>query len=222
VADLTLTYSDLLDAIRERRFPSSSPAAQWLAAAYADVWNAHNWTFKEVSRAAFYTTADGTSTGAASPTPLMPAAFGRARALYDDQGCALVELDQGEFERRYTPYLTPSVVTGRPEAFMVVNRQITLAPTPDSKYAFTLSYRRRLATRTAGGAVQAGFFQNNTDLPLWDDHHYLLVLRAKLIGLRDRSDPTASDLQGEYGQLLEAMREDYTVATARRQLPAWR
>lgn len=214
---LTLTYADQRAAIYERRFPTSSPVSQWLAAAYLDVWNSHPWTFKDVSREQWYTTDTGLVGGAPAQQPLMPAAFSRVTGLYDDQGYELLQLTQHEFEHAYAPITS----TGKPEAFSVVNRRIILGPAPDSAYPFQVSYRRRLATRTAALTVQTGFYQADTDLPLWDDHHYLLVLRAKLIGLRDRSDPTAADLQAEYAGLLEAMREDYGTAVWGRQLAAW-
>jgi hypothetical protein len=210
VSGTVLNYGELRTAIQENRFPSSDPISDWLGAAYSDVWNAANWTFKRVSRANLYTTADGLSSGTPSATPSMPAAFADITSgVFDDTGCKLKQLTEFEFERLLTEQ-TPT--TGRPSHFMVVNRQITFWPTPASAYLFKVSYRRRLATRTSVGAVQAGFFQNDTDLPLWDDHHYLLVLRAKLIGLRDRSDPTASDLEGEFSRLLSAMQTDYVEA----------
>lgn len=220
MADLTLAYSDLTAAIYERRFPSSAPVSQWLAAAYADVWNAAQWNFKRVSRASFYTTADGLVGGTASATPLMPTALSRVTLLLDDQGNEVEQLDEEQFERRFTEQ---TASTGKPQAFTVVNKQIILWPTPDAAYLFKLSYRRRLATKTAGGTVQAGFFSADTDLPLWDDHHYILVTRSKIIGLRDRSDPTASDLVEEYQRALEAMIEEYVDGNPPGdQLPAWR
>lgn len=219
---LTLSYADQRDAVQERRFPSSTAATyipQWLAAAYADVWNAEEWTFKRVTRATWYTTADGTSTGTATATPEMPSDFARPRFLYDDQGNELRWLDEREFDSRYAG----DASTGRPSAYKTVNRQITLWPTPVAKYAFTLSYKRRLSTRTAGGTVQVGFYQADTDIPLWDDHNYILVVRAKIIGLRDRSDPTSADLVDEYQRLLAAMVEEYAEETPMEaQLPAWR
>jgi hypothetical protein len=216
---LSLSYADLKSAIRERRFPTSSPVEQWLAAAYTDIWTSADWTFRKVSRATFYTTADGLSGGTPSATPLMPSAFSQIIGLYDEQGSKLQQLAEEEFERYFTE-ATPS--TGHPDTFTVINRQVILYPTPAAAYAFKISYKRRLATRTNAGVVQAGFFVADTDIPLWDDHHYLLVLRAKLIGLRDRSDPTASDLEGEFGRLLDAMREEYIDSLpVGAHLPSW-
>jgi hypothetical protein len=224
LASLTLSYADLRSAISERRFPGSSATAitQWLAAAYADVWNAGNWTFKKVTDAAFYTTTDGLVGGTPTVTPKMPADFASVINLLDDYGDALHEVDQWDFERYYTDP-NNSIQLGRPHTFTVVNRQIQLYPKPQSAYLFTLSYERRLSTRTSTGTVQAGFFVLDGDLPLWDDHHYLLVLRARILGLRDRSDPTASDLLQEYAALLDAMRNEYQEQSpVGEQMPAYR
>ena len=220
MADLTLTFADQKAAVAGDRIPTTQPISQWLAAAYTDIWNAGKWTFKKVSRENFYTTADGTSTGAASATPDMPAAFGEMIALLDDQGFELTWLTETEFESQYTE---ANATTGRPSVFTVVNRQIQLWPTPDAAYLFKVSYKRRLATRNSSGVVQAGFYQADTDFPLWDDHHYILVLRAKLLGLKSLADPTADMLEGEFGRLLDAMTEDYTEKLPRGyQMPSWR
>jgi len=208
----TLVAGDRLGSVEDQ-----VPA--WLAAAYTDVWNAAKWTFKRVSREAFYTTADGTSGGTPTATPVMPAAFASIRALVDDQGDALTQLAEFDFESRYTADTT----TGRPCYFMVVDRQITLWPTPDAAYLFSLSYNRRIATRTASGDDQEGIYQVDGDLPLWDDHHYILVTRAKIIALKNLTDPTAQMLQDEYGRLLDAMMDEYIEALPRGyQVPAWR
>lgn len=206
-------------AVRERRFPTSSPITDWIKAAYADIWNAKNWSFKYLTNQTFWTTSDSLSSGSASQTPKMPTDFSRVTSLYDDQGYELRWLEQADFERNWTNVTS----TGRPCEFTVVNNRIILGPTPNAAYSFDLSYRRRLATRNSSDTVQAGFFQADTDKALWDDHDYVIVIRAKIIGLRDRSDPTAGDLEGEYVRLLEAMAEEWIVSRPRgAQLPAWR
>lgn len=219
---LQLTYSQILTAVREERFPASSPADQWIAAGYLDIWNSGEWTFKRVDLATFWTTADGLSNGTPDETPLMPAAFAKAIVLLDDTGSEVTQVRQDDLNAMFTDPVS-SVVTGRPQVYAVSNRQIALYPKPDRAYQFRLSYRRRVATRQTGGAVQAGLFQADTDLPLWDDHHYIIVVRARILGLRDRSDPTNSDLLDDYGMMLAAMREEYMeelpIGT---QAPAWR
>lgn len=219
---MSLSYSDQVSAVQENRFPSSTATTaipQWLEAAYGDVWNASRWSFKRVSRASWYTTDTGLVGGTATATPDMPDAFGRVDGVFDADGCKLKELTPGEFDYRYAADTT----TGIPDTFTVVGRQITLYPTPTSALLYTLSYHRRLSTRTSAGVFQAGFYVADSDIPAWDDHHYILVIRAKIIGLRDRSDPTAGDLEGEYARLLEAMRSDYVETLPRgTRLPAWR
>ncbi len=213
-----MNYLDITNAVFERRFPSTSPVEDWVRAAYADIWQSSDWTFKHVFQEQWYTSTDGTSGGAATAQPKMPAVFAQVENLYDQNGCELQWFSPDDFAAAYTP-----AVSGQPESFTVVNRQIILGPTPAGAYPFLISYRRRLCSRDSSGAVKNGFMSQNEDQPLWDDHHYLIVLRAKMIGLRDRSDPTADDLQGEYSGLLEAMRAEYTLESPPGlQLPAWR
>jgi hypothetical protein len=181
------------------------------------VWNAHPWAFKRVKGATWYATTDGTPGGTPTATPMMPTAFARARLLFDENGNEVQELPPDEFER----VLAPVSATGTPEAWTTVGRQIWLGPAPAAGYKLTLSYRRRLATRTAALTVREGFFVAGDDVPLWDDHHYLLVMRAKLIGLRDRSDPTADDLEGEFARMLEAMKEEYGEKNSGVTAPGW-
>lgn len=219
MADLTLSFADQRIAVYERRFPASANVTQWLAAAYTDVWNAARWTFKRAYRETWYTTDTGLVGGTATAAPDMPDTFAEVHKLFDNNGSQLVERQPDDFDYR----IAGPTITGVPSEFTVVNRQIHLYPTPTSALAFTISYRRKLCTRTAAGLFQTGFYTQDTDIPAWDDHHYLLVLRAKIIGLRDRSDPTAGDLEEEYARLLEAMRADYVETLPRgTQVPAWR
>lgn len=216
---LNLNYGQLKTAVAGDRLGAvEDTIPQWIADAYVDIWNGPNWTFKRVSGETWYTTDDGTSTGVASASPKMPVAFASVTTLEDDQGCELVELTQSDFEAKYTADLT----TGRPCHYMVVNRQIRVWPIPDAAYAFFISYNRRLATRDSSENVQEGWFKVDDDLPLWDDHHGILVIRAKIIGLKSVTDPTYGPLQDEYGRLLEAMVDEYVAALPRGfQAPAW-
>lgn len=211
-----LTRADLVTAILGRRFPAATQttnARRWLATAYADVWHAADWTFKRVSRATLAVTAG-------DETPTMPAAFADAIKLYDDLGNEIPRLSQEVFEQRYAS----SIVAGErstPDAFAVVDRQIILGPRPVSSANFLLSYRRRLASRTATLAVQAGIMALDTDFPLWDDHHSILIPRAQSIGLVELSDPTWQLAQQQYQLELERMIEDYTTPIVGQWGDAW-
>jgi hypothetical protein len=207
----SLTYQALQNAVLGRRFPAATQtdnAKRWLSTAYTDVWTAVDWTFKRVSRQAL------TMTNADS-TPTMPADFGQVLDLYDDSGVPLVHLGQDEFEGTYGDVLINSQ-TGLPEAYMVVNRQIHVAPLPTGT-TFYLSYVRRLSHRQANGDVAAGFMIEPDDYPLWDDHHALLIPRAVSIGLQEINDPTWSGPQEEYERQLARMERDYVVEYPARQ-----
>lgn len=197
-----LTYLNLQDAVLGRRFNPNTQRAnakRWLATAYADVWTAADWTFKRVSRADLALTD-------ADPTPVMPTDFADAIALYDDSGYELQRLSEEVFEHRYANVLVQSQ-TGTPEAFMVVGRQITVAPLP-SATTFTLSYYRRIAHKDTNGAIVEGYMTSETDYPLWDDHHSVLIPRAMALGLMEINDPTWTPLMDEYQRQLSRMIED--------------
>lgn len=199
-----LNFVTLQDAVLGRRFPAASQrtnAKRWLATAYADVWAAEEWTFKRVSRATISFTSGDT-------TPTMPADFQDAIDLFDQTGFPLKRYSQEEFEERYADVLVASS-GGSPEAYTVVNRQIEVAPIPGVSTSFRLSYRRRLASRTAAGVVQAGMMAIDSDYPFWDDHHAVLIPRAIALGLQELNDPTWQDPQAEFERQLERMKDDY-------------
>ena len=197
-----LTYLQLQNAVLGRRFPnaSRSDAKRWLATAYSDVWAAEDWTFKRVSRATLTFTAGDS-------TPAMPADFGDAIELYDNYGTIIERLSQEEFEEEYADTLILGT-TGIVEAYTVVNRQIEVAPVPGDA-SYKLSYWRSVCHKESDGTtVTAGFMDEDTDYPLWDDHHSILIPRAMVIGLIEINDPTWQPLQEEYERQLERMKRD--------------
>jgi hypothetical protein len=211
------TFLQLQDAVIGRRFPGSSQrdnAKRWLATAYEDVWSAaradgNEWQFEIVSRATIAMTSGDS-------TPTMPSDFGDALNLYDDSGVPMQRYSQEDFEYRYSDILLTSQ-TGLPEAYTVVNRQIEVAPIPTTT-TFRLSYRRRLSHKESDGTtVTGGFFDEDTDYPLWDDHHTVLIPRATAIGLIEINDPTWDQAQQEYERQLARMKDDYVAERPIRQ-----
>lgn len=205
-----LTYLNLQDAVLGRRFPAStqrSNAKRCLAVAYQDVWSAEDWTFKRVSRSSFAIPGTGTGT-----KPQMPADFGHAIALFDDQGHEIEPASEDSLERFYSA----SALTGRPDVFTVVNRQIILSSDPGT-VTYQLSYQRRLSSRTAALAVQAGMMNVDGDYPLWDDHHGVLIPRAQAILYLELWDPSFADVQAEYERQLARMKDDYAQERPLRQ-----
>lgn len=200
-----LNYLALQDAVLGRRFPAASQrnnAKRWLSAAYADVWAAEDWTFRRISRATL-------AVSAGDSTPAMPADFLDAIELYDETGISLLRLSQEEFEERYAEILVLNQ-PGLPEAYSVVNRQIEIAPLPGATMNYRLSYKRRLCHREADAStVTPGFMDEDSDYPLWDDHHSLLIPRATAIGLIELNDPTWQQAQEEYERQLARMKDDY-------------
>jgi hypothetical protein len=199
-----LNYLALQDAVLGRRFPAASQrtnAKRWLATAYQDVWSAEDWTFKRVSRASLTMTAGDT-------TPTMPADFGSAIELFDDSGNKLEYLSQERFERYFAADLIVSTA-GTPYAYTVVNRQIEVSSAPGTA-TYKLSYYRRLSHKESDGTtVTAGFMDEDSDYPLWDDNHAVLIPRATAIGLIEVNDPTWQQAQEEYERQLGRMMSDY-------------
>lgn len=212
-----LNLAALRSAVLGRRFPASSQstnATRWLATAYQDVWSATDWEFKRVSRETLAVTAG-------ESTPVMPAAFADVIRLLDNQGSEIPRMGQEEFEAVYGAELVLGT-RGYPEAFTVINRQIHLAPLPSASANWALSYRRRLAHKQADGTtVAAGFMDADTDYPLWDDHHAVLIPRAQAIGLQELSDPTWQLAQTEYERELDRMMSDYHVTVVGQYGDAW-
>jgi len=191
-----LSYFNIYQAVLGSRFPAASQetnSKRWVDTAYQDVWSAADWTFRRVPRFAFAVTSD---------TPAMPTDFADAISLFDPDGAELERLSEEEFER----YATPADV-GTPYAYSVVNRQIYLSASTSGTYA--LSYRRRLAHKDFFNAVVGGPMALDTDAPLWDDHHSILIPRATAIGLQEINDPTWEQPQAEYERQLSRMKQDY-------------
>ena len=201
-----INFLALQDAVLGHRFPAASqrPAAKrWLATAYADVWNAADWTFKRVSLSTLAVTS-----GVEKPT--MPTDFGETIALFDQFGDELERMSQQRFETTFAAdYASGSL--GAPWAFTVVDGRIMLGPKPKVSASFRHSYMRRICHLASDqSTVQAGFMDVDSDYPLWSDHHSVLIPRAQSIGLQELNDPTWQGPQQEYERQLARMEEDHT------------
>lgn len=180
----------------------------WLDAAYLWVWNARdpsgapiNWSFEHVDQATLAVVG-----GVAAP--VMPADFGDVDWIEDSQGCQLRELEPELFDRTFAPGTSQGQTAARSWAFKVVNRQVTLGPTPSGTGSYKWSYRRRVSHYTSGGTVMSGTFTDDGDSPLWPDHHLLLVWHAALIGGVSTSNPFSVSFQGLRDDALQQMRTD--------------
>lgn len=203
-----LNRDALILAILGRRFPSASQttnALRWLATAYQDVWDAMRseqklWTFEIVSLSSLaYTIGDS--------TPTMPADYADTLSLFDSQGTPLVRVPRYELEAMA---VAQGAAPGTPYWYAVTGRQVTVYPTPSANGTLSHSYRRRLSHKESDGVtVTAGFMDEGSDYPLWDDHHSILIPRAQALGLMELNDPTWQTPQDEYERQLERMKSDY-------------
>lgn len=214
-----LNYLTLQDAVLGRRFPAASQrnnAKRWIATAYADVWNAQRadnqlWPFEVVSLSTL-------TLSAGDSTPTMPADYADTISLFDPlTGYALKRLPTEEIEWMS---VDPNF-SGTPYVYGVQNRQIILAPTPTGG-TLRHTYRRRLAHKESDGVtVTAGFFDEDSDYPIWDDYHSILIPRATAIGLLEVNDPTWETPQAEYERQLDRMKEDYEAVRPQEQWAAY-
>lgn len=200
-----MTRAEIRTAIANLRFNSTSAKLaqieDWIEAAELELWNAAEWVFKRVA-------AENLTVTASDATPSMPAGFAKATRLWDDDGCPLRYLDPNEFEELAVPD-SLNAVTGTPAYYTVINREIHLAPTPQSSATFKLSYRRRYVHRADGSTVTAGTMNSDNDTPVWDsEHHYVLVPWAMRIGIGLEGDAVPRELDAECVRLFEAMRSD--------------
>lgn len=187
------------DVIRENR---------WLDTAYLWVWNSRDtagapvkWSFEQADQVALVVIG-------ADNTPTMPADFGDALWIMDDQGSELEEMEPEKFDRIFQPGVTAGATAPRPWAFKSVNRQVTFGPEPSVGATYTMSYRRRVSHYNAAGAVVAGTFTDDRDYPLWPDHHMVLVYHAALTGHAMRSNPFSQMFQLLRDDALQQMRND--------------
>jgi hypothetical protein len=190
------------------RFDTSqdTDVGQFVRAGYEKIWNEADWIFKKVPPT-------NVNVVSGTPTVVLPSDFGSSLKLYDQNGEPLVAMDAVEFD----DYFRRAVATGQsgpPQAYKVVNRVLTLGPTPNVTATFTLSYNRRLCTFLANGTtVQAGPFSLDTDLPLWNpttgEYHMLIVYAATIIGQSLESDLAEWMVQQLYDSDLQAMLTDF-------------
>lgn len=181
----------------------------WLDAAYTWVWNAFDWTFKQVSMESLTVTASDS-------TPTMPGGIGEIQELIDNQGMTLERLDEDTFNSIYQ-YGVVNSQTGRPIHYKFVNRVLTLGPTPSAAATFYISYERRLSHfQSDGTTVVAGSFDADTDIPIFPaEHHMILVYHACMVGHGILSNPAAVNFKSLRDDALTAMIEDLADSVGR-------
>lgn len=180
---------------------------RWVDLEYAAIWHAEDdWIFRQ-------TIMHETTITLANWTPTSyPADLGEIVNVYHENGDAMEELTQEEFD----PYYLNGVLSGtrgRPEFYEVLNNQLTFYPTTDKVYNIRIEYQRKLSHYQADGVtVVPGPFSADTDLPLWDaDHHYLIVMRAFRLGCRMSNDPTGELVNDNIDEAMDAMRRSLLV-----------
>lgn len=203
-----LNYGVLKEQVQGRRFTNTqltSGIPYWLFQAYQDVWDAGDWHFKKVRLAALALTSGsyaGTVDDARGPVV-------DVLNVYDENGSQIPRLPWDDWRARYAQSISDATVTSKPTAWALDGTNVRVGPRADATYAWTCDYRRGVTTRTSLGVEQPGWFQGDADIPLWDGHGRLLVVRAQSIGLKDVNDPTFGPLDDEYDIALARFTEDH-------------
>jgi len=200
-----MTYQEVYTECIDLRFNNLTlkvaQVKKWVNWAEIWVWNAAPWVFKRVPPASLTITA-------LDNTPTMPPDFGKARRLYDYLGDRLEYHDPDEFDDLFEGDIIANR-TGEPTDYTVRNRQIELAPIPQTNRTYKLPYRRRYSHLNNVDTVVAGVMSATTDKPIWDvEHHYLLVPTALILGMKLEVDQTAESLRNQRDEMLAAMKEE--------------
>jgi hypothetical protein len=197
-----VTYADIYGEVAALRFNTQTTklaqVKKWVGQAEIAVWNAANWSFKRMPPTDL-------AVVAGDNTPTMPADFGKAHRLYDYLGDPVTYYAPDEFFLRNEADIVNGN-RGEPTEYTVVNRQIQLAPIPQTSRTFKASYRRRYSHLNAALTTVAGVMSVDTDTPIWDsEFHYILVPWAMILGEKLEADPTANDLRQERDEMLARM-----------------
>lgn len=197
-----MNYAAIYGEVVDLRFNSQATklaqVKRWVNQAEIAVWNAADWSFKRVAPTDIAVTVGNTS-------PSEPTDFGKAHRLYDYLGDPVTYYAPDQFFLRNEEDIVAGR-TGEPTEYTVVNRQIQLAPIPQSSRTYKLSYRRRYTHLNTIPAPVAGVMSVDTDTPIWDsEFHYILVLWAMMLGETLEADPTADSLRAQRDEMLARM-----------------
>ncbi len=199
-----MNFKAIQDEIINARFNENQRASvkYWINLRYAQIWAMAEWPWKFVGPTTLSIVAD-------DQTPVLPADIDIPYVVFDDVGNVVQQMDGKSFDISYR-YSEINNDKGKPQAYKWLDNVLTLAPIPNTNYTFSLTYLRRLASKTQAGALQDGPMVADTDTPIWDSNYdYMLVLGAMATGLKVENDPTWQPLQNDFELFLDTMREEY-------------
>jgi hypothetical protein len=200
---------ELVAEITGARFDVSQQTSvqRWLDAGYAWVWNAGNWRWR------YKTGRTTVAVSAGQATPTLPSDFasvGPEGVVSDRYGENLDQYAPGLFAEFYGYEALNAITMATPEAFSIVNGQLTLGAAPATAQNIYLSNYERRPGWLAGGVYTPGPAASDTDTPVWDpEHHLVLVHAAVVIGLALENDPTGGGVRDLRDEALRAMLDSY-------------
>lgn len=200
-----MTFKEMQDLVLGTRFTSGqrTAAKSWINSREVALWNQDGVTW-EFAYPDDYDADVTAGVNTLSVGAGLPADLDDVLRLTRDDGCPLKELNREDFD--LFRIRLPSLTSGTPWYYTVVNRSVVLAPTPDVNATYTLAYSRRLCHFDGDDDVVAGVMVEDDDYPVYpDEFHGVLVPGAVSTGLKYENDPTWSALEEEYGTLTQAM-----------------
>lgn len=171
---------------------------RWLNQRYAWIWAQQDWPWKRVYGSLTITSGD--------ETPTMPTDYGgRILTIWNTKGFELLYLEPQEWILGYS-----NTLTGKPEAWTIIDGVLYLGPTPNANETYPYLYEMHPKVKDSGGTVQDRIFASatSTDEPIWEEYyHHMLIPGALASGLKQANDPTWPDLEQQFMQEYSAMVE---------------
>ena len=202
-----LSFVTIQNMVLEDAFPESKrpDAKVWIVDAHAEIWDAENYTFKDVAPVSV-SVVNGVLSGVTDVADVY--------ALYDQNGDPLTGYyDPARFYEQYN-----SSVSGQgtqAEAFLVIGGSVVVKPsTTGTLTGFQITYRK----------VKPSLV-NDADLSgLPDGYDTALVYGGKRLGFTQINNPFADDFATLFREKKQALAEGYTygISESGLQIPAYR
>lgn len=190
-----MNFQEMQKEIQAIRFTGQelTRIARWINNRYSAIWNAADWNFKRAKPTPIYFTDSSEAS--------LPEDFGSAYSVLDCNNNKLRWLEPEDYAMQSN---------GGGGVFTVVDRRLYTPSPPDNGWLLC-SYERRLSHFDSDGTLHVGPMNQDLDTPVIpEEHHYLLVLDATILGLMMENDPTWQDLAPARDEMMQVMREELT------------
>lgn len=200
----------MVDAVLDQRFGNSrrTSAKRWVNAQIAKIWASEDWAFKRppLASAAVPVDALGVYSVTITDSTQEAQSIEEILGVFDENGDPLEALENDKFEQLYN-----DADPGTPEAFTVygtdANLRVVLGPPPDEAKTWKTAY-------SLGAPTLVNDAADLSDYGWPAIHHEVVVVAARIQGLRDENDGTWRELSPEKKELLDAMKDRLLIDTS--------